>query len=373
MTDEEINWISIILGKKYNSGKTIEHKIYKDWGSSIIFNTDHAIYSEAFSGSGESAIVSLIPKVIKAENYSLILLDEPEVSLHPGAQSRLVNFLLEQIKVKKHQIVISTHSPNIISNLPAEAIKVFSQNHSNGKFYIKENVLPTEAFYFLEHQVDKKMIIVEDILAKMIIESVLKDLGDETSSLFEIKFFPGGASRLKDEFIRIHSEEEDNIFVIFDGDQKKVPSHFNYRDLSAHELTTSKLQEKIKEQTGEEIQFLIDGNPNLGGRKDQEIELQKKYIDFYMNNVFYLPKSEPEQIIWNRDYALYLLETEDLSEIDDHEKYKEKFFLFSKLFYEDDISINSVYNIFIKKWKSDPDSAYDAIKETITEIKNKCK
>ncbi|WP_396631538.1 AAA family ATPase, partial [Lysinibacillus sp. D4B1_S16] len=39
-----------------------------------------------------------------------MLLDEPEVSLHPGAQARIKYLILELIKKKKIQVIISTHS-----------------------------------------------------------------------------------------------------------------------------------------------------------------------------------------------------------------------------------------------------------------------
>ena len=58
-------------------------------------------YTEAFAGSGESRIILMVDEVLNAEAKSLILLDEPEINLHPGAQIRLKRFLLEQILEKK--------------------------------------------------------------------------------------------------------------------------------------------------------------------------------------------------------------------------------------------------------------------------------
>lgn len=90
-------------------------------------------YSEAFAGSGEFAVVMLVVGVTEAPPKSLILLDEPEVSLHPGAQRKLMEFLYEQAKINSHQIAISTHAPEIIRSLPASAIKVFQPNEKDGK------------------------------------------------------------------------------------------------------------------------------------------------------------------------------------------------------------------------------------------------
>jgi predicted ATPase len=83
--------------------------------------------------------------LLKAEKYSLILLDEPETSLHPGAQKRLIAFLLEQIRTKHLQIVISTHSPTIVETLPQNAVKVLEIGDS-GRARIVENTHPQVAF-----------------------------------------------------------------------------------------------------------------------------------------------------------------------------------------------------------------------------------
>ena len=165
LNKEELVIISEILGKNYTSGKVLKHKLYHTWGFSILLKTKFHEYTEAFAGSGEMSIVRLVQNILNAPEGSLILLDEPEVSLHPGAQKRLKCFLLDQIKKNKHQIVISTHSPAIIGGLPKEAIKVFFQKEDTGKFIVKENILAEEAFYFIGHEVgDKINVIVEDKL-----------------------------------------------------------------------------------------------------------------------------------------------------------------------------------------------------------------
>jgi predicted ATPase len=90
-------------------------------------------YTEAFAGSGEFAVVRLVVALAGAQPGSLILLDEPEVSLHPGAQERLMSFLYVRVKKLKHQAVLATHSPGIIRWLPPEAIKVLVVDGTGGK------------------------------------------------------------------------------------------------------------------------------------------------------------------------------------------------------------------------------------------------
>ena len=251
LNSEELKCISFILGKNYLSAKFIEHSFFRNEGFSVIFKVDHAVYSEAFAGSGEVAVVSLVLQVLNAPEYSLVILDEPEVSLHPGAQERLKIFLLEQIKLKKHQVVLSSHSPSIIKGLPKEAIKVFSQNPNSGRFMIKENLTPEEAFYHIQFSVDDRTnIIVEDILAKLIVEGIITKMGDATKSLFNVKYFPGGESVIKNEFISVYSRDErSKNYIFFDGDQMPITPHFDWRNIPVSDITLVYLKRIIKEQT----------------------------------------------------------------------------------------------------------------------------
>ncbi|MEQ8209179.1 MAG: AAA family ATPase [Lacipirellulaceae bacterium] len=131
LTSNELSDISNIIGRTYESGYLLEHRFYETWGMSVMFNTEERSYSDAFAGSGESAVVRLVHEVSKSEPGRLILLDEPETSLHPGAQERLLTFLLRETRQKKLQIIISTHSPALVRLLPKNAIRVVSLNADN--------------------------------------------------------------------------------------------------------------------------------------------------------------------------------------------------------------------------------------------------
>ena len=110
--------ISFILGKEYVSIKVAEHSLFKNPGTSIYVKTKlSSRYSEANAGSGEVAVIQLVKKIEESEEYSLILLDEPEVSIHPGAQEKLKEYLIDATKRKKLQVVISSHSPILIRDM----------------------------------------------------------------------------------------------------------------------------------------------------------------------------------------------------------------------------------------------------------------
>jgi predicted ATPase len=362
LNQAELKWISFILGKDYLSGIYLEHSFFRNEGYSVVFETSHAKYSEAFAGSGEVAVVRLVLKVLDASSYSLILLDEPEVSLHPGAQARLRIFLLEQIKDKKHQVVLTSHSPSIIKDLPKEAIKVFYQNPSSGRFLVKENISAEEAFFHIEFPVDnRKNIIVEDVLAKEIIEGVLSKIGEETKNLFNVKYNPGGVSVIKREFATVFCREENvKDFIFFDGDQKPVNPHFDWRNFPTTSLTVNFLKTKVREQTKEDIKFSVDSDGS-GGSQKQQMELLKRYLDYYLNNVYYLPQQVPEEIIWNDETGRKLIEVlvpekdkvqDYLDRLNNTKGIKQKFALVSEALLGDSSSSNiaTVHKQFLQNW-----------------------
>jgi hypothetical protein len=373
----ELKAISFILGREYSEAKSVYHSFFRNPGYSILFKTNHAKYSEAFAGSGETAVVRLVKEVLSASNNSLILLDEPEVSLHPGAQRRLTTFLLNEIKKKKHQIILTTHSPALIKDLPKEAIKVLCQNPDTGRFSVKENLFPEEAFYHIEFNNDtKKKLYFEDKLAREIFQEVIDSLGVEKANLFSLIYNPGGCTTINKEFITVFCREYPSInYVIFDGDQK-LHEPYDWRSLAHDKLTVDNLKKKVKDLTNTDIAFSVDGG-YTGGNENQKIELYKKYLDYYLTNVFYLPKNIPEDIIWNTDTAknfisgIYPEEVDDkLKELSNITNLKERFSLLCKFIHNENTSdmIFILQKIFIRAWIQKRDESYNLIVSIIDKI-----
>lgn len=68
-------------------------------------------------GFGYSYILPLVVLPLVVEPNSKLILENPEAHLHPGAQSRLMKFLIRIAKEKKLQLFIETHSDHIINAL----------------------------------------------------------------------------------------------------------------------------------------------------------------------------------------------------------------------------------------------------------------
>ena len=66
---------------------------------------------------GEQEILVLFYKLIFESDVNLLLIDEPEISLHIAWQKELMENLKSIVNLKKNiQVIIATHSPQIISH-----------------------------------------------------------------------------------------------------------------------------------------------------------------------------------------------------------------------------------------------------------------
>jgi ABC-type transport system involved in cytochrome c biogenesis ATPase subunit len=76
----------------------------------------------AQSGTGLRSFIAL-SKAIDQSPANIILLDEPDSHLHASQQAAIINLLLDSGTLEKKQIIISTHSPELLLRSPAESIK----------------------------------------------------------------------------------------------------------------------------------------------------------------------------------------------------------------------------------------------------------
>lgn len=297
LTDNELKCVKHILGNNYVSATLVRHTLYPGYRGqdiSVLFERPTLKYSEAFAGSGEVAIVSAVIKLLAAPQFSLVLLDEPETSLHPGAQRRFLQFLLDCVLKKGMQIVISTHSPEFVDQLPDDAIKVLDLT-PNGRTTVVNRSSSLVAFNRLGAKSPGRIrVIVEDELACQIVEIAKRDLPSGERELIEAVVVPGGAPMILAHYIPSAIAGKDATFALLDGDQAfKVP----LPDLSLlAPADEPKLGEKIKTSTGVEPALYLSGG-NDAAVQAKKIAAQKTYITWVHERVRFLPRVVPEEIV----------------------------------------------------------------------------
>lgn len=79
--------------------------------------------------SGEQQILSKVfPLFADSMKGHVVLIDEPEDSLHPSWQTRLVPILRRCAQSNDCQIILATHSPQIIASVRKEEIRIFRRD-----------------------------------------------------------------------------------------------------------------------------------------------------------------------------------------------------------------------------------------------------
>jgi hypothetical protein len=96
-------------------------------------------------GNGMRKIVTLLAHLVQAQAASrnrLIMLDEPENSLHADAQHFLRRFLVEIAQDESNQVLYATHSPSMISRIDTYGLRLFEQCTVDGRPSISINNKP---------------------------------------------------------------------------------------------------------------------------------------------------------------------------------------------------------------------------------------
>ena len=74
-------------------------------------------FSLVAEGFGTNALVQLLFEVVRAVPEGTVLIEEPEVHLHPRAQADLASVLVEEAKAESKQIIMTTHSEHVAGRL----------------------------------------------------------------------------------------------------------------------------------------------------------------------------------------------------------------------------------------------------------------
>lgn len=206
-----------------------------------------SIFSYEFPGlsSGEKSFLHMLSrfdyyfKRLSSETKEIVLfLDEPDVGLHPQWQKKLITiictFFKDKLKEYKVQIILTGHSPIIISDLPNENIVFLDLNKDGNKTIISKlddinntfaaniHALYADAFFiqegtigdFAKKQINKAIEIIkeqkieEKDFAAKIINLVGDDLIRQRLHDFYIEKFGTQPETVEEEITRLERELE---------------------------------------------------------------------------------------------------------------------------------------------------------------------
>jgi predicted ATPase len=185
-----------------------------------VFVQSGQTYSGYNSGSGQTTVAEFLQ--VDPEQYGLVLIDEIETSLHPRAQRRLIRDLAVVCRERDLQIILSTHSPYVLAELPLEA-RLYLVQGRTGR-HIMSGVSPEFAMTRMDEYPHPECdLYVEDERARTFLREILVAHTRGLVERCEITTYGAasvgrslGLMVFQNRFIR-------STGVLLDGDQAEAP------------------------------------------------------------------------------------------------------------------------------------------------------
>lgn len=165
---------SHIMGSPCSSARFVTPQPRHDVG---LLTSNEVEISQFHQGAGEDLVLDLMKDLVDIPDTSLLIIDEVESSLHPRAQRRLVQFLLKLARQKKLQIIMSTHSPYVLEELPPEG-RIFIRKLSDGGKSIHYGISTNFAMGLIDDVIQPDLYVyVEDKESKTLVSRIIN--GDD--------------------------------------------------------------------------------------------------------------------------------------------------------------------------------------------------
>jgi predicted ATPase len=166
---DKVRRLSEVMGREYE-GARMALSTLDDNRTVPVITKRGTNYSGFHQGSGETTIVELLQYDLP--KYGLVLIDEIESSLHPRSQRRLIGDLADICRTRELQIVLTTHSPYVLEELPVEA-RMYILDTPSGK-EVMNGISPQFAMTKMDDKFYPECdLYVEDAAAKTMLAELL--------------------------------------------------------------------------------------------------------------------------------------------------------------------------------------------------------
>lgn len=215
--------LSNIMSREYSKAEFATPQEYDDKKIGVL-TREFGSYSQFHQGSGESLSLDFMSAFSDIPNNALILIDEIEASLHPKAQRRLLHNLFELARLKSWQVVMSTHSPYILEELPDEARTLLIRGENGVK------VVPGASVEFCLSALDDRNysavnIFLEDAEAVTVAREIIANMDPDL--LRQLSFHPVGPCNVVKTLgdLSAHGKLPYRSVAILDGDETHENCH----------------------------------------------------------------------------------------------------------------------------------------------------
>ncbi|MEG4349515.1 AAA family ATPase [Microcoleus sp. LAD1_D3] len=329
--DEEVKLVTKYLNKLGYSWnvelKDANSNTYEIILLKIQENTKFSLHQ---ASSGEKEILNFLLGIFAYNiKNGLIIVDEPEVHLHPKWQSLLLDLFFDLADLTQNQFIFSTHSPIFINQRTiSKIVRVYkSSGKSTIKNFLKSNFEETKDLLHIinSHNNEKiffadKVILVEGITDRIFWEQLINLYKKaENSEIIEVLEVYGKINLEKyrkflkkieldnyiiadlDYILQIGSEELKKMFRV---DYSKIDREvINHKKSIDGQTLFEQIEEAIKSKNFDDLtnlcNYIKSRKMNLPDNKSaQQLPLFEKFITEKMEDkIFVLSKGEVEDYL----------------------------------------------------------------------------
>lgn len=217
--DNGAMWASRILGHNYEDvffqgvespNRSAELGMAKRLG---------AEYSENNMGFGEGRVIHSIRLLESCPAQSLIILEEPETSLHEYAQYEFAKYLMNVSFRRGHQIFFSTHASSMIRALPPEGRKMLARDANGVAVYDRLSSIHLRNA-LTEGKDGHLVVCVEDNFAQSLLRELVRV--KKPDLLRRIKVIPFGDAHAVKGAVKVLRDSNVKAVGVRDGDQNEI-------------------------------------------------------------------------------------------------------------------------------------------------------
>lgn len=221
LNENSLHALSYVLGQHYTRARFTGTDINAGREVGLLTKAGGEI-SQFHQGAGEDSMMDTFMLLQSIPQFSLLVIDEVENSLHPQAQRRFIRYLLTLSRSKKLQIILSTHSPFVLEELPPVA-RIMLTRFSDRK-EILYNVSSEFALSTIDDVAHPELYVyMEDDVAATLFWEILKKKPDRYHEYCaKIKVYPVGSCDVVGTLGNLGRENRlpNKSIAIVDGDKK---------------------------------------------------------------------------------------------------------------------------------------------------------
>ena len=177
-------------------------------------------YTSLSMGAGEQRIFTILDRIYNVPEYSLILIDELDLTLHTIAMKRLLDIMVKVANERNLQIIFTTHREEVTSRTDINIRHIWKPANQNRSLCLNQTN-PLCMFRLNGHIQKNYEVYVEDDLAEAIVNSVLREY-EVLNYVNVIRFGDAANAFSVAAGLHIQGQLSEKQLILIDGDVYKT-------------------------------------------------------------------------------------------------------------------------------------------------------